>query len=103
MYNLQLPKDMTSEDMLRYVQWLTFSIYYKLGVLRLFYRAHRKSLPEIMYENIGQNRVSFYFIQDQNQLVPRYKSIYVKDSLSHIEAHCYRTLLTVMTRKHQLP
>ena len=44
MYNLQLPKDMASEDMLRYVQWLTFSIYYKLDVLRLFYRAHRKSL-----------------------------------------------------------
>ena len=69
MYNLQLPKDMASEDMLRYVQWLTFSIYYKLDVLRLFYRVHCESLPEIMYENIGQNRVSSYFIQDQGSIL----------------------------------
>lgn len=49
-YNL--PKDMASEDVLRYVQWPTLSIYYKLDVLGLFYRA----------KNIGQNRVSAYFI-----------------------------------------
>ena len=49
-YNL--PKDMASEDVLRYVQWPTLSIYYKLDVLGLFYGA----------KNTGQNRVSAYFI-----------------------------------------
>ena len=34
------------------------SCYYKLDVHRLFYRAHSKSLADVMYENIGQNRVS---------------------------------------------
>ena len=43
---------MASEDVLRYVQWPTLSIYYKLDVLGLFYRA----------KNTGQNRVSAYFI-----------------------------------------
>ena len=43
---------MASEDVLRYVQWPTLSIYYKLDVLGLFYRA----------KNIDQNRVSAYFI-----------------------------------------
>ena len=63
---------MASEDVLRYFQWPTFSICYKLNVLRLFYRAHSESLPDIMYENIGQNRVSTFFIRDQNRLlVPR--------------------------------
>ena len=75
---------MASEDVLRYVQWPTFSICYKLNVLRLFYRAHSESLPDIMYENIGQNRVSTYFIREQNRhFVPRRESRYMKDSLSY--------------------
>ena len=66
------------------MQWPSFSIYYKLDVLRLFYGAHSESLSDIMYENIGQNRVSTYFIRDQNRLlVPRHESRYMKDSLSY--------------------
>ena len=65
---------MASEDVLRYVQWPTLSIYYKLDVLRLFYRA----------KNIGPNRVSAYLIRDQSSLlVPRYESRYMNDSLSY--------------------
>ena len=65
------------------VHWPTFSFYYKLDVLRLFYRAHSESLPDIMYENIGQNRDSTYFVREQNRLlVPRYESRYMEDSLS---------------------
>lgn len=59
-YNL--PKDMALVDVLKLVQWPTFFIYYKLDVLRLFYRLHSESLPDIMYENIGGNRVGTYFI-----------------------------------------
>ena len=64
---------MASEDVLRYVQWSTLSIYYKLDVLGLFYGA----------KNIGQNRVSTYFIWDQNSLLVRYESRYMNDSLSY--------------------
>ena len=75
---------MASVDVLKHVQWPTFFIYYKLDVLRLFYRLHSESLPDIMYENIGGNRVGTYFIWDQNRLlVPRYESRYIKDSLSY--------------------
>ena len=72
---------MASEDVLRHVQWPT----YKLDILRLFfYRGHSESLPDIMYENIGRNRVSTYFTRDQNFLVvPRYESRYMKDSLPY--------------------
>ena len=81
-YNL--PKHMASVDVLRHVQWPSFFIYYKLDVLRLLYRVHSKSLPDIMYENIGRNRGGTYFIRDQNRLfVPRYESRYVQDSLSY--------------------
>ena len=65
------------------VSGLPFFICYKLDVLRLFYRAHSESFPDIMYENIGQNRVSTYLIRYQSRLlVPRYESRYMKDSLS---------------------
>ena len=67
MYNL--PKDMASEDVLRHVQWPTFLMYYKLDILRLFYRAHSESLPDIMYENIGLKRVSAHFTRDHNRLL----------------------------------
>ena len=30
-----LPKDMPTNDVLKYVQWSTFSLYYKLDILRL--------------------------------------------------------------------
>ena len=99
-YNL--PTDKASDDVLRYVQWSTFSFYYRLDVLRLFCRAHSESLPDIMYENIGQNRVTTYFIRDQNRLlVPRYESRYMTDSL--IEVHRHGTLLTTTIRKHVRP
>ena len=95
---------MASEDLLRLFSVAYLFIYYKLDVLRLFYRAHRKSLHDIMYENIGQNRVSTPLIRYQNRLlVPRYESRYMKDSLSYIEVHHYGTLLTIMTSKHPRP
>ena len=71
-------------DVLRHVQWPIFFSYYKLDVLRLFYRAHIESLLDITYENINRNRVGTYFIRDQNRLlVPRHESRYMKDSLSY--------------------
>ena len=64
---------------------------YQLDILRLSYRTHSESLPDILYENIGRNRVSTYFTRDQNRLlVPRYVSRYMKDS--HIGEHRNGTL-----------
>ena len=94
---------MASEDVLRYVKWPTFSIYYKLDVLRLFYRVHGESLPHIMYENIGQNRASTYFIRDQNRLlIPRYESRYMNDFFSYKGALLWNFLIS-MIRKHLRP
>ena len=83
------------------VQWPTFSFYYKLDVLRLFYRAHSESLPDIIYENIGQNRVSTLLIGDKNRLQGTSQDAW--KILSHIEVLRYGTLLTTMTRKHLRP
>ena len=81
-YNL--PKDMASDEVLRRVQWPTFFLYYKLDVLRLFYKAHSESLPDTLSETICQNRVNTYFTREQNcLLVPRCESRYMKDSLSY--------------------
>ena len=65
-----------------------------LPVLRLFYRAHSKSLPDIIYENIGQNRVSTFLIRDQNHLLePMYESRYMKDSLSYTVASLWNFII----------
>ena len=60
---------MASEDVLRHVQWPTFFMYYKLDIFSPFHRAHSEPLLDIMYENIGRNRVSTYFTRDQNRLL----------------------------------
>ena len=47
-YNL--PKDMAFDEVLRRVQWPTVFLYYKLDVLRLFYKAHTETLPDALSE-----------------------------------------------------
>ena len=39
-----LPKDMPTNDVLKSVQWFTFSLYHKLDILKLFYKANIDSL-----------------------------------------------------------
>ena len=95
---------MASEDVLRLCSVAYLFIYSKLDVLRVSYRVHSKSLPDIMHENIGQKRVGTSLIRHQNcLLLPRYESRYMKDSLSYIEAHRYGTFLSIMTEKHPRP
>ena len=82
-FHFNLPKDMASDEVLRRVQWPTFFLYYKLDVLRLFYKAHSESLPDRLSETICQNCVNTYFTLEQNcLLVPRCKSRCMKDSLT---------------------
>ena len=70
---------MASEDALRLCLVTYLFVYYKLDVLRAFYRAHSKSLPDIMCEKIGQNQVSTSLIRYQNRLlVPGHESRYMK-------------------------
>ena len=75
---------MASDEVFRRVQWPTFFLYYKLDLLRLFYRDHSESLSDTLSETICKNRVNTYFTREQNCLfVPRCESSYMKDSLSY--------------------
>ena len=71
--------------------------------LDFFYRArHSESLPNVLYEDIGQNRVSAYFTRDQNRLlVQRYVSRYMEDS--RLREHRNGPWLSTMTRKDWRP
>ena len=52
----RLTKDMASYDALRYDQWPSLFLYYKLDIFSLFYKGHNKSLPELLSKNIYTKR-----------------------------------------------
>ena len=81
---LDLPKDMPTNDVLKYVQWSTFSLYYKLNILRLFYKANNNSLPEPLMKLILDNFSHGYSLRGKElSSIPRFNSRFMKDSITY--------------------
>ena len=80
-----LPKDMPTYDVLSYDQWSTFSLYYKLDILRLFYKAfHNDSLPEPLTKSISENHSHGYSLRGKEFFaIPRFNSRFMKGSLRY--------------------
>lgn len=51
-HDLPNPGFNIEDSYFRRAQWPTFFLYYKMDVLRLFYRAHSESLPDMLFETI---------------------------------------------------
>ena len=65
-------------------QWSTFSLYYKLDILRLFYKANNDSLPEPLMKSILDNSSHGYSLRGkQLSSIPRFNSRFMKDSLRY--------------------
>ena len=47
-----LPKNMTSCDVLECDHWPTLFLLYKIDIFKLFYKAHNGTLPELLYKDI---------------------------------------------------
>jgi len=76
-----LPKDMSTNHVLKYDQWSTFSLYYKLDILRLFYKANNYSLPEPLMKSILENSSHGYSLRGKElSSIPRFNSRFMKDS-----------------------
>ena len=76
-----LPKDMPTNDVLKSVQWFTFSLYHKLDILRPFYKANNDSLPEPLMQSILDNSSHGYSLRGKEfSSVPRFNSRFMKDS-----------------------
>jgi len=49
---LKDPKEITSSDILKYDQWPTLSLYYKLDIFKLYHKGYNAILPDSLSENI---------------------------------------------------
>ena len=79
-----LPTDMSTNEVLNYDQWSTFSLYYKLDILRLFYKANNDSLPEPLMKSLLENSSHGYSLRGKElSSIPRFNSRFIKDSLRY--------------------
>ena len=63
---------------------MTFSLYYKLDILRLFYKANNDSLPEPLMKSILENSSHGYSLRGKKlSSIPRFNSRFMKDSLRY--------------------
>ena len=78
-----LPKDMTSADVLQRAQWQTLSTYYKLAIFICFYKAFHDRLPVTLIDLIFKKRATNYSTRTCASLtVPRFNTRYMKDSVA---------------------
>lgn len=73
-----------SSDVLRYNQWPTLSLYYKLDIFKLFYKGYNATVPNSLSENILKCRSNGYSLRGCDLLiVPRFQTRYMEDSLKY--------------------
>ena len=78
-----LPKDMTSADVLQRAQWQTLSTYYKLAIFICFSKAFHNRLPVTLIDLIFKKRATNYSTRTCASLtVPRFNTRYMKDSVA---------------------
>ena len=75
-----LPKDMESRDVTEFDQWSTFFSYFKLEILKLFYKAYRQGLPHLLSIGLFGKRSGKYSLRGSDCLVvPGFNTRYMKD------------------------
>ena len=78
-----LPKDMTSADVLQRAQWQTLSIYYKSAIFICFHKAYHDRLPDTLIDLIFKKRATNYSTRScASLIVPRFNTRYLKDSVA---------------------
>ena len=79
---LNLPYDMASGQVLKFANWITIRLYYKVEIFKLFYKANN-NIPDCLSRNIFRKRESFYSLRGQNAAsIPRYNGRSLKDSIA---------------------
>ena len=79
-----LSKDLRSSDVLIQADWDPLSYCYKLVLLKLMHKAFRDELQQVLSDNVVMKRSTGYSLRAPDSLtVPRFSSIYGKDSIAH--------------------
>ena len=73
---------MPSKEVLAYDRWPTIFLYYKIDILKIFFKAHNDDLPELLCNNIYIERRNGYSLRSGNCLsVLRLETRFRKDSV----------------------
>lgn len=75
---------MASSDVLKYDHWITLNLYYKIEIVKLFYKAYNGYLPEILSESIHEKRVCNYSWRGSDNLaISRFNTKYMRNLLEY--------------------
>ena len=75
---------MPSKKVLTHDRWPTISLYYKIDIFKIFFKAHNDGLPELLSNNIYIERSHGYSLRGGDCLsVPRFQIRFMKDSLAY--------------------
>ena len=81
---LNLPRDITSKEVLAYDRLPIIFLYYKIGIFKIFSKAHNDSLPELLPNNISIKSRNGCSLRGGDCLsVPRFETRFTKDSLAY--------------------
>ena len=80
-YNL--PRDMPSAEVYQYTKWSTLNYLYKLRIIKLFYRVVNGEAPAALSHLAKKARISYSLRRNNNIVVPRFNSYFVKNSIGH--------------------
>ena len=80
-YNL--PRDMPSAEAYQYTKWSTLNYLYKLRIIKLFYRVVNGEAPAALSHLAKKARISYSLRRNNNIVVPRFNSYFVKNSIGH--------------------
>ena len=93
-----LRKDLASCDVLERDHWPTLLLLYKMDIFKLFYKAHKEILPDLLSKDIynkcsnGCYSLKEILRVEDSLLVPRFKTRYTKDSLAYRGATLWNTI-----------
>ena len=75
---------MPSKEVLAYDRWPTISLYHKIDIFKIFFKAQNGGLPELLSNNIYIERRNGYSLRSGECLsVPRFETRFMKDSLAY--------------------
>ena len=80
-YNL--PRDMPSAEVYQYTKWSLLNYLYKLRIIKLFYRVVNGEAPAALSHLAKKARISYSLRRNNNIVVPRFNSYFVKNSIGH--------------------
>ena len=84
---------MPSAEVYQYTKWSTLNYLYKLRIIKLFYKVVNGETPAALSHLAKKARTSYSLRRNNNIVVPRFNSYFVKSSIGHRGAILWNAVL----------